>query len=123
MLLCLVTNTNKGNTETKVKKAMIYIMSNKSVIFTKTDLTHICGNSAVRSNAVDRLIAAGLLQHGKNYWVEPSRAKKNSKKEQKQNFREGWIKYVSFRKIVSFNVRLFQEKVQNRLHLQQFSIS
>lgn len=92
IIVSLVTNTNNDDKESKIRKAIINIMSSKSVIFTKSDLTHICGNSAIRSDAVDRLLSVGLLQHGKNYWVEPSRTKKNCKKEQKRILKEGWIK-------------------------------
>lgn len=92
VLLCLVTNTNKNDMEAKIKSAMINIMCYKSVIFTKSDLTHICGSSTIRLEAVGRLEAAGLIQHDVDYWVKPSRAKKSSKKQLTDIVKEGWIK-------------------------------
>ncbi len=75
-----------------IKRAMLNIMNSRSVIHTKTDLTQICNKSSVRLGAVTRLVDAGLLQHGDNYWIEPNRGKKNSKKDCKRILREGWLK-------------------------------
>ena len=68
------------------------IMTGKSVIYTKTDLTQICNKPIIRLEAVKRLVGANLLRHGDNYWIEPNRTKKESKKEPKRLLREGWIK-------------------------------
>lgn len=67
-------------------------MNNRSVIFTKTDLTHICNRSSLRLDAVKRLTDIGLLQYGKNYWVEPNRMKKNFQKDHRRILKEGWMK-------------------------------
>ena len=71
---------------------MTNIMMSKSVVFSKTDLSQICNKSDIRLEAVKRLITAKLLLHGNNYWVEPNRAKTDSKKVVKRLLREGWIK-------------------------------
>ena len=87
-----VTNTLETGSEEMVKKAMRSIMTGRSAIYTKTDLTQICNKSSVRLEAVKRLVAAKLLRHGDNYWIEPNRAKKDSRKESKRLVREGWLK-------------------------------
>jgi hypothetical protein len=68
-------------------------MVSKSVIYSKTDLSTICNRSNIRLEAVERLVNANLLQYGDNYWVEPSRARKEGKKECKRILRPGWLKY------------------------------
>jgi hypothetical protein len=75
-----------------VKKAMLNIMSGKSVIYSKTDLTIICNKTIIRTEAVARLVAVGLLQYGKGFWIEPNRSKKITNKAPKRLIREGWIK-------------------------------
>ncbi|CAF4682420.1 unnamed protein product, partial [Rotaria socialis] len=80
--------------EQMVKKAMQSIMGGRSVIYTKTDLTQICNKSAIRLEAVKRLVAANLLEHGNDFWIEPSRTKKELKKPAKRILREGWLKKV-----------------------------
>jgi hypothetical protein len=76
-----------------VKKAMQNIMTGKSVVYTKTDLTQLCNKSNIRLDAVKRLVTAGLLLHKNNFWVEPNRSKKMIKKDSKRILREGWLKY------------------------------
>lgn len=78
--------------EQMVKKAMQSIMMARSVIYTKTDLTQICNKPAIRLEAVKRLVAANLLQYGNDFWIEPSRTKKELKKTAKRIIREGWLK-------------------------------
>jgi hypothetical protein len=68
------------------------IMMGKSALLTKTDLTQICNRTAVRQEAVNRLVAADLLQHRNDFWIEPSRSKKEPKKGCKRLLREGWLK-------------------------------
>lgn len=85
-------NTLEAKSEQIVKRAMINIMSGKSVIYSKTDLTIICNKTIIRTEAVKRLVSAGLLQFGKDFWVEPNRIKKITEKVPKRLFREGWIK-------------------------------
>lgn len=89
-LLAVKNDQEKG--EEAIKRAMQSIMLGRSVIFSKTDLTQICNKSHVRLEAVDRLVAANLLQHGNNFWIEPNRTKKETKKQPKRLLREGWIK-------------------------------
>jgi hypothetical protein len=79
-------------TEHLVKRAMQNIMMGKSVLLTKTDLTQICNRTAVRQEAVNRLVAADLLQHRNDFWIEPGRSKKEPKKGCKRLLREGWLK-------------------------------
>jgi hypothetical protein len=76
-----------------VKKAMQNIMTGKSVIYTKTDLTQLCNKPNIRLEAVKRLVEADLLRHGNNFWIELSRTRKESKKDSKRILREGWLKY------------------------------
>lgn len=85
-------NTVETKADQTVKKAMLNIMCGKSVIYSKTDLTMICNKTIVRTEAVRRLVAAGLLQHGNNFWIEPNRVKKATDKNPKRLLREGWIK-------------------------------
>ncbi|CAF2055847.1 unnamed protein product [Rotaria magnacalcarata] len=87
-----VTITNEKSVEQALKKAMYNIMSGRSVIYTKTDLTQICNKPAVRLEAIKRLTAANLLQHGHNFWIEPNRTKKDSNKNLKRILRERWLK-------------------------------
>ena len=68
------------------------IMMGKSVLLTKTDLAQICNRTPVRQEAVNRLVAADLLQHRNDFWTEPSRSKKEPKKGCKRLLREGWLK-------------------------------
>lgn len=91
-LITLVTNTHEQEFEQMVTKAMHNIMVGKSAIYTKTDLTQICCKASIRVEAVDRLVSANLLRHGKNFWVEPSRSRKETKKTSKRILREGWLK-------------------------------
>lgn len=91
-LLCLATNICEDRHELAVKKAMKNIMTWKSVVYTKTDFTQICNKSNIRKDAVERLVNSKLLIHGNNFWIEPSRSKKGSKKNAKRILREGWIK-------------------------------
>ena len=72
---------------------MQHIMNGKSVIYTKTDLTQLCNKPNIRLEAVKRLVEANLLRHGNNFWIEPNRTKKESKKDCKRILREGWLKY------------------------------
>ena len=67
-------------------------MNGKSVIYTKTDLTQICNKSNIRLEAVKRLVGSNLLTYGNNFWVEPSRSKKEPKIDAKRILKEGWIK-------------------------------
>lgn len=85
-------NINGKSTETLVKKAMQSIMLGRSALFTKTDLSQICNRAAVRQEAVRRLVAVHLLQHGHNFWIEPNRSKREPKKDSKRLIREGWLK-------------------------------
>jgi hypothetical protein len=87
------TNTHEKGIEPMVKKAMQNIMAGKSVIYTKTDLTQLCNKPNIRLEAVKRLVEANLLRHGNNFWVEPNRTRKESKKDSKRILREGWLKY------------------------------
>lgn len=89
---CLVRNMNDKDTERTVRRAMYNIMCGRSVLYTKTDLSQICNKSTIRSEAVKRLVAANLLQHSLNSWIEPNRTRKDAKKEQKRLLREGWLK-------------------------------
>jgi len=82
---------NKG-TEQILKKAMLNIMIGKSVVYTKTDLTQICNKPIIRLEAINRLITDNLLQYGNNFWIEPNRSKKETKKDSKRLLREGWLK-------------------------------
>jgi hypothetical protein len=91
-LIVLVTNTHEKEFEQMVKKAMYNIMTGKSVIYAKTDLTQICNKANVRVEAVKRLVSANLLQHGDNFWIEPNRTRKETKKNPKRILREGWLK-------------------------------
>lgn len=68
-------------------------MNGKSVIFTKTDLTQLCNKPNIRLEAVRRLVEANLLRHGNDFWIEPNRKKKESKRDCKRILREGWLKY------------------------------
>jgi dsRNA-specific ribonuclease len=79
-------------TEHLVKRAMQNIMMGKSVLLPKTDLTQVCNNTTVRKEAVNRLVAADLLQHRNEFLIEPSRSKKEPKKGCKRLLREGWLK-------------------------------
>ena len=80
------------DTEQQVIRAMGNILCGPSVVYTKTDLTHLCNKPTVRLEAIKRLVAAKLLNHGDNYWLEPSRARKIGKKYSKRLLREGWMK-------------------------------
>ncbi len=91
-MINLVTNTYDKGTEQIVKKAMQNIMTGKSVIYTKTDLTQLCNKSNIRLDAVKRLVEVGLLRHGNNFWIEPNRSKKEIKNNSKRILREGWLK-------------------------------
>ncbi len=75
-----------------LKKAMQNIMTGRSVIYTKTDLTQICSKTVIRLEAIKRLVTANLLQHGTNFWIEPNRTRKESQKGSKRLIREGWLK-------------------------------
>jgi hypothetical protein len=88
----LVNNINSEYTEQAVKKVMSNIVCGRSVLLTKTDLTQICNKPGVRLEAVKRLIGAGLLEHGENYWLETTHARKGAKKHSKHHLREGWMK-------------------------------
>jgi hypothetical protein len=90
--LCLATNICEEKDESAVKKAMKNIMTWKSVVYTKTDFTQICNKSNIRLKAVKRLVDSNLLTHGNNFWIEPSRSRKEPKKNVKRILREGWIK-------------------------------
>ncbi|CAF1265098.1 unnamed protein product [Adineta ricciae] len=89
-----VSKTDSRELEQQVIRAMGNILCGPSVVYTKTDMTHLCNKPTVRLEAIQRLIAAELLQHGNNYWLEPSRSKKNDKKDSKRLLREGWMKKV-----------------------------
>ena len=78
--------------EQSVKRAMHNIMSNKSAVFSKTDLKQICNKPTIRLEAIRRLISANLLEHGSNFWVEPNRTRKETKRIPKRILREGWLK-------------------------------
>jgi hypothetical protein len=78
-----VTGVTDEGTDQALKKAILNIMIGRSVIYTKTDLTQICNKLVIRLEAVKRLIAANCLQPGYNYWIEPNRTKKESKKDSK----------------------------------------
>lgn len=67
-------------------------MTWKSVIYTKTDFTQICNKVNIRRDAIERLVNSKLLTHGDNFWIEPSRSKKEPTKNAKRILREGWIK-------------------------------
>ncbi|CAF5034418.1 unnamed protein product, partial [Rotaria magnacalcarata] len=109
--------------EQMVKKAMQSIMGGRSVIYTKTDLTQICNKSAIRLEAVKRLVAANQLEHGNDFWIEPIRTKKELKKPAKRILKEGWLKkgpesesnaskFLSFKcykKIIFFQVNITYE--------------
>ena len=84
--------TDEKHTEQAVKKAMNNILRSKSVIYTKTDLTQICNRPSIRLEAIARLIRAEVLEHKDDLWIEPSRSKKNIKKDTRRSLREGWIK-------------------------------
>lgn len=71
---------------------MLNIMIGKSVVYTKTDLTQICNKPIIRLEAINRLITDNLLQYGNNFWIEPNRSKKETKKDSKRLLREGWLK-------------------------------
>ena len=88
----VVNKTDEKHTEQAVKKAMNNILRSKSVIYTKTDLTQICNRPSIRLEAIARLIQAELLEHRDDLWIEPSRSKKNIKKDTRRSLREGWIK-------------------------------
>lgn len=96
----LVTNKNEKGIEQTVKKIIQSIMTGKSVIYTKTDLTMICNKPHIRLEAVKRLVEVNLLRYGDNFWVEPTRAKKKSKKDAKRILRPGWLKYEFRNKIL-----------------------
>ncbi|CAF1421797.1 unnamed protein product [Adineta ricciae] len=87
-----ITNTCDAKHELAVKKVMKNIMTWKSVVYTKTDLTQICNKPQLRLDAVKRLIDSKLLTYGDQFWIEPSRSKKVSEKNKKPILREGWIK-------------------------------
>jgi hypothetical protein len=99
-LINLVTNKCEEETERAVKKVMQSIMSGNSVIYTKTDLTMICNKRHIRLEAIKRLVQADLLRYEDYFWVEPSRARKQIKKDSKRILRPGWLKYESFDEIV-----------------------
>ncbi|CAF2107947.1 unnamed protein product [Rotaria magnacalcarata] len=86
------TNTYEKGTELIIKKAIQSIMTGRSVIYTKTDLTQICKKSSIRLEAVKRLVEANLLQYENYFWIEPNRNKKESQKNSKRILREGWLK-------------------------------
>jgi hypothetical protein len=90
--LCLATNICEDRHELAVKKAMKNIMTWKSVIYTKTDFTQICNRPNIRLDAVERLVNLKLLIHEDNFWIEPSRSKKQPNKNAKRILREGWLK-------------------------------
>jgi hypothetical protein len=83
---------NEKGTEHLVRKAMRNIIMGRSVLYTKTDLSQICNRTAIRHEAVKRLVAADLLQYGHTFWIEPNRSKKEPKKDSKRLLREGWLK-------------------------------
>jgi hypothetical protein len=87
-----VNKVNNKDIEQAVKRVMGNILCGKSVLYTKTDLTQICNRSGIRLEAVQRLIAADLLVYGNNFWLEPSRTRKDVKKDSKRLLREGWMK-------------------------------
>ncbi|CAF1563887.1 unnamed protein product, partial [Rotaria sordida] len=95
-----ITNKYEKVTEQTVKKVMQSIINGKSVIYTKTDLTMICNKRHIRLEAVKRLVEANLLRYEDNFWVEPTRARKQTEKDSKRILRLGWLKYESFDKIV-----------------------
>ncbi|CAF1682774.1 unnamed protein product [Rotaria magnacalcarata] len=87
-----VTNTYEKGVEQMIKKTMQNIMTGRSVLYTKTDLTQICNKPVIRLEAVKRLVSANLLQHEDHFWIEPNRTKKESNKISKRLLREGWLK-------------------------------
>lgn len=88
----LVTNTHAEEFEQMIIKAMRSIMIGKSVIYAKTDLTQICNKPNIRTEAINRLVSANLLRHEENFWIEPSRSRKEIRKTTKRILREGWLK-------------------------------
>ncbi|CAF2823290.1 unnamed protein product [Rotaria sp. Silwood2] len=88
-----VINKHEKVTEQTVKKVMQNITTGKSVIYTKTDLIMICNKPHIRLEAVKRLVEANLLRYEDNFWVEPTRARKETKKDFKRIFRPGWLNY------------------------------
>lgn len=103
-LLLLATESQGKGLDTMIKKVMQNIMCGKSVIYTKTDLTQICNKSNIRLEAVKRLVDANLLRHGDSFWIEPNRTRKETKKEYKRLYREGWIKYCVIDNVCSLTV-------------------
>ncbi|CAF1332376.1 unnamed protein product, partial [Rotaria sp. Silwood1] len=87
-----ITNKHEKVTEQAVKKVMQSIMSGKSVIYTKTDLTMLCNKPHIRLEAVKRLVTANLLRYEDYFWVEPTRARKQTKTDSKRILRPGWLK-------------------------------
>ncbi|CAF1453595.1 unnamed protein product [Rotaria sordida] len=87
-----ITNKYEKVTEQTVKKIMQSIINGKSVIYTKTDLTMICNKRHIRLEAVKRLVEAKLLRYEDNFWVEPTRARKQTEKDSKRILRPGWLK-------------------------------
>ncbi|CAF2823305.1 unnamed protein product [Rotaria sp. Silwood2] len=87
-----ITNKHEKVTEQAVKKVMQSVMSGKSVIYTKTDLTMLCNKPHIRLEAVKRLVTANLLRYEDYFWVEPTRARKQTKTDSKRILRPGWLK-------------------------------
>ncbi|CAF3638231.1 unnamed protein product [Rotaria socialis] len=52
----------------------------------------ICNKPHIRLESVKRLVEVNLLRYGENFWIEPTRAKKQIKKDSKRILRPGWLK-------------------------------
>ncbi|CAF2823320.1 unnamed protein product [Rotaria sp. Silwood2] len=87
-----IINKHEKVTEQTVKKVMQNITTGKSVIYTKTDLTMIYNEPHIRLEAVKRLVEGNLLRYEDNFWVEPTRARRETKKDFRRIFRPGWLK-------------------------------
>ncbi|CAF4745850.1 unnamed protein product [Rotaria sp. Silwood2] len=46
----------------------------------------------IRLEAVKRLVEGNLLRYEDNFWVEPTRARRETKKDFRRIFRPGWLK-------------------------------
>ncbi|CAF3569932.1 unnamed protein product [Rotaria socialis] len=52
----------------------------------------ISTQKTLTDKSVKRLVEVNLLRYGENFWIEPTRAKKQIKKDSKRILRPGWLK-------------------------------
>ncbi|CAF4447867.1 unnamed protein product [Rotaria socialis] len=88
-----VANDRDEHSDISTQKTLTDITNkHEKVIERTTDLTMICNKPHIRLESVKRLVEVNLLRYGENFWIEPTRAKKQIKKDSKRILRPGWLK-------------------------------